>query len=282
MPAGLSRRTPALACAARQEPKAQRRGQQRELVASTKLRERRSRSNERRHDDRTCRSCRGYWPWAARRRRRGFGGSLCRNDMSHHRRLAADVEAVARRIHAAGLRAAFPFVCVSADTLPTDATPISGACASLIDAGRGGSLLVTNVEAMPTIVQESLVETLAQLQSASDPLDAVRLIAWTTVILHDCVVAGTFSERLFYRLNIIHIVLPGCFCSTPYVECGNADKRRVASSLRPRRSHQRSTFRIVSDMVGGGALQSRTMSRGGASETTARRVHPAKERVPDM
>ena len=74
--------------------------------------------------------------------------------------IAADVEAVARRIHAAGPRAAFPFVHVSADTLPTDA--------SLIDAARGGSLLVTNVEAMPAVVQESLIEMLAQLQGASD------------------------------------------------------------------------------------------------------------------
>lgn len=51
---------------------------------------------------------------------------------------------------------------------------------------------------MPAIVQESLIETLAQLQGASDPVDAVRLIAGTTVVLHDCIVAGTFSERLFY------------------------------------------------------------------------------------
>ena len=62
---------------------------------------------------------------------------------------------------------------------------------------------------MPAVVQESLIETLAQLQGASDPVDAVRLIAGTTVVLHDCIVAGTFSERLFYRLNIIHVVMPG-------------------------------------------------------------------------
>ena len=124
--------------------------------------------------------------------------------------IAADVEAVARRIHAAGLRAAFPFVRVSADTLPTDATRFSEACAGLIDAGRGGSLLITNVEAMPAILQASLVETLAPPQGASDPLDAVRLIAGPTVILHDCMVAGMFSERLFYRLNIIHVVMSGC------------------------------------------------------------------------
>ena len=127
--------------------------------------------------------------------------------------IAADVEAVARRIHAAGPRAAFPFVHVSANALPTDATGFSEAYASLIDAARGGSLLVTNVEAMPAAVQESLIEMLAQLQGASDPLDAVRLIAGTTVTLHDCMIAGTFSERLFYRLNIIHVVMRGC-CAT--------------------------------------------------------------------
>ena len=35
-------------------------------------------------------------------------------------------------------------------------------------------------------------------------------------------------------------------------------------------------------MLGEGALQSRTMSAGGTSETTARRAHPAKDVVPDM
>jgi hypothetical protein len=66
--------------------------------------------------------------------------------------IAADVEAVARRIHAGGLRAVFPFVHLSADALPTDATRFSETCASLIDAARGGSLLVTKVEAMPAVV----------------------------------------------------------------------------------------------------------------------------------
>ena len=39
---------------------------------------------------------------------------------------------------------------------------------------------------------------------------------------------------------------------------------------------------MVSDIVGGGGLQSHTMRTGGASETTARRVHPAEDVVPDM
>ena len=44
--------------------------------------------------------------------------------------IAADIEAVARRMHAAGPRAAFPFVHVSANGLPTDATGFSEAYAS--------------------------------------------------------------------------------------------------------------------------------------------------------
>ena len=35
-------------------------------------------------------------------------------------------------------------------------------------------------------------------------------------------------------------------------------------------------------MVGGGARQSRTMSTGGASRTSARTAHPAKDVGPDM
>jgi DNA-binding NtrC family response regulator len=33
----------------------------------------------------------------------------------------------------------------------------------------------------------------------------VRLIFGTTVSLLDRVTAGTFSDRLFYRLNVIHL-----------------------------------------------------------------------------
>ena len=123
--------------------------------------------------------------------------------------IAADVEIVARRIHRAGPRAPFPFVHASAAALPTDAGLFAEACASLLDAASGGSLLLTSVEEMPAVVQESLIETLAELQGARDPLPAVRLMAGTTALLHDCIATGRFSERLFYRLNTIHIVIPG-------------------------------------------------------------------------
>lgn len=124
--------------------------------------------------------------------------------------VAPDVEAVARRIHAASVRARFPFVYTSAAALPTDAAMFSGACARLLSAASGGSLLLTNVEDMPALVQELLLERLAGLQAARDPLAAVRVIAGTTANLQDRIADGMFSERLFYRLNIIHVVMPGC------------------------------------------------------------------------
>jgi hypothetical protein len=57
----------------------------------------------------------------------------------------------------------------------------------------------------------------------------------------------------------------------------------IAADVTPvaRRSHQRSTFRIVSDMVGAGALQSRAMSSTGATETIAKRAHHPRDAAPD-
>ena len=52
---------------------------------------------------------------------------------------------------------------------------------------------------------EALIDLLAGLESARVPSAAVRLISGTTVSLLDRVAAGTFSERLFYRLNTIHL-----------------------------------------------------------------------------
>jgi DNA-binding NtrC family response regulator len=116
------------------------------------------------------------------------------------------VEGLARRIHAASARAAFPFVLVAAATLPIDAAVLAGTCADLLDGLGGGSLLITDVEQMPALVQDQLIETLASLQAACEPTRRVRLIAGTTAIFHDRISDGTFSDRLFYRLNVIHVI----------------------------------------------------------------------------
>ena len=115
------------------------------------------------------------------------------------------VETLARRIHDAGPRAQFPFVQVRAGDLPLHPAPLKQYCVRFLDAAAGGSLLVSAVEEMPASVQGTLIELLLGLESVRRPSAVARLIAGTTVSLLDRVATGRFSERLFYRLNTIHL-----------------------------------------------------------------------------
>ena len=115
------------------------------------------------------------------------------------------VETFARRIHARGPRARFPFVQTWAGELPVAPEALREHCGRFLDAAAGGSVLVSAVEEMPGAVQDALIELLAGLELLRRPSAAIRLISGTTVSLLDRVAAGTFSERLFYRLNVIHL-----------------------------------------------------------------------------
>jgi DNA-binding NtrC family response regulator len=117
------------------------------------------------------------------------------------------VETLARRIHGAGPRAQFPFVQTRAVELPVGPELLKEYCARLLHSAAGGSLLVSAVEDMPATVQDAMIDLLCGLESAGLPSDAARLISGTTVSLLERVAAGTFSERLFYRLNIIHLMV---------------------------------------------------------------------------
>jgi DNA-binding NtrC family response regulator len=117
-------------------------------------------------------------------------------------------ETVARRIHGASLRADFPFLRVSAGGFPIDPVMLRVTCARLLDTASGGSVFITDIEDLPPIVQDLLVELLGNLQFARAPSDAVRVMTGTAVSLLDRIAAGMFSERLFYRLNLIHLVVP--------------------------------------------------------------------------
>ena len=55
-------------------------------------------------------------------------------------------------------------------------------------------------------MQDALIELLDGLKFTRRPSAAVRLISGTTVSLLERVAVGTFSEQLFYRLNIIHLM----------------------------------------------------------------------------
>lgn len=126
---------------------------------------------------------------------------------------AADVEHLARRIHAASSRAAYSFVQASAAELPVEPSALTKTCAGLIQAVAGGTLLLTTIDAMPAIAQDRFIETLVELQGGLDQSVAIRLMAGTTVRLSERVAQGGFSERLFYRLNIIHVVMNGNGCT---------------------------------------------------------------------
>ena len=115
------------------------------------------------------------------------------------------VETLARRIHVGGPRAQFPFVQIEASELPVGQEALREYCGRFLDAAAGGSVLVSAVEDMPPAVQEALIDLLDRLQAARRPSAAVRLISGTTVSLLDRITAGTFSDRLFYRLNVIHL-----------------------------------------------------------------------------
>lgn len=116
------------------------------------------------------------------------------------------VEAIARRIHAASARSEFPFIGTNAGELPIEPGMLKAICSRLLDDASGGSLLVSDVETMHPIIQDRLIELLDELECARAPGEAVRLISGTTVILFDRVAAGRFSERLFYRLNILQLM----------------------------------------------------------------------------
>ena len=79
-------------------------------------------------------------------------------------------------------------------------------CTSVLAAAAGGTVLISAVEEMPPAVQGAPSELLAGLEFACGPSAQVRLISGTTASRLERVAAGTFSERLFYRLNIIHLM----------------------------------------------------------------------------
>jgi len=116
-------------------------------------------------------------------------------------------EALAGRIHDASPRAGLPFVRMPAADLPGAPDMLRNTCGLALDAAAGGTLFISDVEQLAPLVQERLLDTLDELESARAPSAAVRLISATTVSLLDRLGSGKFCERLFYRLNIIHLTV---------------------------------------------------------------------------
>jgi DNA-binding NtrC family response regulator len=117
-----------------------------------------------------------------------------------------EVEGLARRIHETGSRAHCRFLDIWAGDFPLTQQALREYCNSLLDRAPGGSLLIRAVEEMPPTVQNTLIELLAALEFTRRPSDNIRLMFGTTVSLLERIAAGTFSDQLFYRMNIIHLM----------------------------------------------------------------------------
>lgn len=74
---------------------------------------------------------------------------------------------------------------------------------------RGGTLLLHDVAQLEASAQRGLADRLARMRGAHAPDRGRRVMATTPEPLLPRVLDGTFDDHLFYRLNVIHLVLPG-------------------------------------------------------------------------
>jgi len=135
-------------------------------------------------------------------------------------------EMVARMIHYLSPRAGKPFVPVNCGAIPVELfenelfghdkgafTGANVACDGLIQEAEGGTLFLDEVNSMPLMAQVKLLRFLQskeyrRLGSTKALTGDVRILAASNANLEDELVAGTLRRDLYYRLNVVPIVLP--------------------------------------------------------------------------
>jgi two-component system, NtrC family, response regulator GlrR len=135
-------------------------------------------------------------------------------------------ELCARAIHYLSLRTAKPFVPVNCGAIPTELvenelfghqkgafTGASTRQRGLIDEADGGTLFLDEVDCLPLVAQVKLLRFLQAkeyrpLGSGKVCQADVRIIAAANTNLADAVTRGRLRQDLFYRLNIIPVLLP--------------------------------------------------------------------------
>jgi len=135
-------------------------------------------------------------------------------------------ELVARAIHEGGLRQDKPFIKVNCAALPEtlleselfghERGAFTGAHASRpgrFELADGGTIFLDEIGEMPLALQAKMLRVLQEKQferiggTKTFTVD-VRIVAATNVSLEDAVAQGDFRADLYYRLNVVPIVLP--------------------------------------------------------------------------
>lgn len=75
-------------------------------------------------------------------------------------------------------------------------------------AAKPWTLFVEDVDQLTASTQDLLLYFLSVVGATEHAQARVRLIATTTTDLRRRVVAGQFKDELFYRMNVLHVVLP--------------------------------------------------------------------------
>lgn len=136
-------------------------------------------------------------------------------------------ELVAHAIHDLSVRSSFPFVRVNCSAIPETLMEseffgyeegsftggAKGGRTGKFEAADHGSLFLDEINAMQITMQPKLLRALQEKEiekiggTVSIPVDD-RIIAAANVPLADLVQKGSFRQDLYYRLNIIHIIVP--------------------------------------------------------------------------
>ncbi len=135
-------------------------------------------------------------------------------------------ELVARAVHGCSHRAAGPFVAVNCGAIPENLLEAeffgarkgayTGATQDrlgLFQAAKGGTLFLDEIGDLPLVMQSKLLRaiqerTVRPLGSPQEEVIDVRIVSATHKDLAAGVESGDFRQDLYYRLNVIEIIVP--------------------------------------------------------------------------